>query len=299
MQSKSTATVDVSRSAGTDGAWLCRDRILSLYDQPLIMGVVNVTPDSFSDGGDYVDVDAAVAHALDMIDQGADIIDIGGESTRPGAQPVDAVEQMRRTIPVVRQLCSAADIAISIDTRLATVARGALDAGAHIVNDVSALRDDAQMLPLVRDSGAGLVLMHMQGDPLTMQTAPSYDDVVAEVCDFLKQRSAIAMDAGIDAARIVVDPGIGFGKTLQHNLALLSHLDRLAVGNRPLLVGFSRKRFLGDIVGDLQPKERLFAGLAVTALAVWQGVSVIRTHDVAATRDAVDVARAVRRERKA
>ncbi len=298
MHANLTTSMDDSRAVGPGGVWRCRDRELGLNDRPAIMGVVNVTPDSFSDGGQTVDLHAAVAHALSLVEQGADIIDIGGESTRPGAQAVDAAEQLRRTIPVVRRLSDSTDVMLSIDTRLAEVARDALDAGAHIVNDVSALAGDPKMPALVRDTGAGVVLMHMQGEPATMQDAPFYEDVVTEVGDFLKQRTRFATDAGIEVERIVVDPGIGFGKILQHNLALLSHLDRLSAGNRPLLVGFSRKRFLADIIGECGPKDRLAAGLAVTALAVWQGVSVIRTHDVAATRDAVGVGCALLRARE-
>ncbi len=284
-------------ATGSAGVWRCRDRTLNLREHPLIMGIVNATPDSFSDGGEYFDCEAAGKHALRLVAEGADIIDIGGESTRPGASPVAEREQIRRTVPVIRSLTDVSDVTVSIDTRLAAVARSALEAGAHIVNDVSALTADVKMASLVRDYGAGVVLMHMQGDPATMQDQPMYHDVVAEISSFLKRRTEIALGAGIDAAQIVVDPGIGFGKTSQHNLALLSHLDRIAEGNRPLLVGLSRKRFLGILTGDRPPRERVAAGLAATAIAVWQGASVIRTHDVAATRDAVAVAQTLRRER--
>lgn len=295
---RSMSGMNEARPAGPDAVWRCRDRELRLDARPLIMGIINVTPDSFSDGGETTDAGSAAARAWAMIEQGADIIDIGGESTRPGAQPVDAAEQRRRTIPVIRRLCEAGEIALSIDTRSAEVARAALDAGVHIVNDVSALGGDAAMLPLIRDRDAGVVLMHMRGTPATMQDAPAYQDVVTEVGDYLAQRARVATDAGVDATRIVIDPGIGFGKTLAHNVALLASVDRLAAGTWPVLLGFSRKRFLTGIVGDRDPKDRLAAGLAVVALAVWQGVSVIRTHDVAATRDAIEVACALRRERK-
>ncbi len=275
------------------GIWRCRDLELDAAARPLIMGIVNVTPDSFSDGGVHPDAAAAIAHALDLVRQGADIIDIGGESTRPGATPVAAAEEIRRTAPVIRGLAAAAAVVISIDTVKSEVARMALDAGAHIINDISALADPS-MARQVRETGAGLVLMHKQGEPATMQADPRYGNVLSEVGAFLRQRLAEAVAAGIEPERIVVDPGIGFGKTLEHNLILLANLSRLQVADRPLLIGLSRKRFLGQLTDNRPPRERLAAGLAATAVAVWQGAAIIRTHDVAATRDAINVVQALR-----
>ena len=257
-----------------------------------VMGIVNVTPDSFADGGHHATVEQALAHARRLIAEGADLIDIGGESTRPGAQPVAAAVESARVLPVVAALRAETDLPISVDTMKAAVAAAALAAGADMVNDVSAGRFDPAMLPLVAERAAVVVLMHMQGTPATMQQAPAYGDVVAEVTAFLAERAAVARSAGIDAERIWVDPGIGFGKRLEHNLALLAHLERLAALGFPVLVGASRKTFLGALGGD--PVEaRLAASLAAAVLAVAHGARVVRVHDVAATRRAVAVADAV------
>jgi len=256
------------------------------------MGIVNVTPDSFADGGHHATAEQAVAHARRLIAEGADLIDIGGESTRPGAQPVAVEVERARVLPVVAALRAETGLPISVDTTKAEVAAAALAAGADMVNDVSAGRFDSAMLPLVAERGAAVVLMHMQGTPATMQQAPAYGDVVAEVAAFLAERAAAARSAGIDAERIWVDPGIGFGKRPEHNLALLAHLERLAALGFPVLVGASRKTFLGALGGE--PVEaRLAASLAAAVLAVAHGARAVRVHDVAPTRRAVAVADAV------
>lgn len=268
--------------------WKCRDRELILGSRPLIMGILNVTPDSFSDGGRFASAPAALQQAKAMIEQGVDIIDIGGESTRPGAEPVSAEEEMARILPVVRELVSRTSATLSVDTHKSTVAEAALDAGAHIVNDISGLSADREMAAVVRRSGAGLVIMHMQGNPKTMQMEPHYQDVVAEVSDFLSGQMAIARDAGISREQIVVDPGIGFGKNLEHNLDLLRNISRLErVCGRPVLIGVSRKRFIGTITGR-EAGDRLAGSLGAMAFAIMRGARIIRVHDV---KDSCDVAR--------
>lgn len=258
---------------------------------PVVMGVLNVTPDSFSDGGVYLDTSAAVDRAEWMVDQGARVVDVGAESTRPGAEPVSAREQIARAVPVIRALRRAhRQVVISIDTRLAAVADAALDAGAELVNDVSALRDDPELGPMIARRGAGVVLMHMQGQPQTMQTAgggPRYDDVVAEVKTFLAQRLEWAESVGIDRSRIVLDPGLGFGKTVQHNLALLARLDEIVSLGSPVLIGASRKSFVGQVTGVEVPAERLAGSLACAVWAAVKGASIIRVHDVAQTIEAL------------
>jgi dihydropteroate synthase len=271
---------------------LMRGRRLVL-DPPLVMGVLNVTPDSFSDGGRYLDPDAAVRHALEMADEGADIIDIGAESSRPGAQPVSESEELRRLIPVVREVCRRVVVPVSVDTTKAGVARAALDAGAAIVNDISACQADPAMLPVVADAGAGLVLMHMQGTPQTMQRAPHYRSVVDEVREFLRERLQIAVRAGVAAEQILLDPGIGFGKNLEHNLALLARLDALHSLGRPILVGVSRKSFIGEVLGR-GLDDRLMGTAAAVAAAVSRGARVVRVHDVKAMRDVVRMTDAIR-----
>jgi dihydropteroate synthase len=256
-----------------------------------IMGVVNVTPDSFSDGGLYLDPGAAIAHGKELAAQGAAILDVGGESTRPGAASVSADEELRRIEPVVSGLADAA-AEISIDTSKAEVARAALDAGATIVNDVTALRGDPEMAALVADRGAGLVLMHMVGDPRTMQANPEYGDVVAEVRDFLAARLAAAVATGVDESRIWIDPGIGFGKTDRHNLELLRGLGALAALGRPIVIGTSRKSFIGRTDGSAID-ERLGGTIATSILAAAAGASVLRVHDVREMAEALDVASAV------
>ncbi len=268
--------------------WLCGERSIDFAARPGVMGVLNVTPDSFSDGGRYTDVDAALRHALAMVEQGADIVDVGGESTRPGAEPVPAEEERSRVVPVIRALRSAWDGLISVDTRKASVARAALEAGADIVNDVSAMRHDAEMLQTVIAFGAGVVLMHMRGEPRTMQEQPAYRDVVTEVRDHLALRMEAAVAGGLDRGRICLDPGIGFGKTVEHNLDLLAGLPALGALGRPLLVGISRKSLLGALTGR-SVEERGAAGLAAGVFAVLRGAHLLRVHDVKETCDAMAV----------
>jgi len=257
---------------------------------PKLMGVVNVTPDSFSDGGRYLDPNAAVAHGLELVKQGADILDVGGESTRPGAEEVSVEEEMARVLPVVEGLAGSATV--SIDTSKLAVAEGALDAGASIVNDVTALRRDPEIGALCAERGAGLVLMHMQGEPRTMQDEPSYADVVAEVKAFLAERVEAAVGAGVAAERIWLDPGIGFGKGLEHNLELLRRLGELRELGRPLVVGVSRKSFIGKIDGS--PVEaRLGGTIAGSIYAAAEGADVLRVHDVAEAAQAAKVANAI------
>jgi dihydropteroate synthase len=257
-----------------------------------IMGVVNVTPDSFSDGGRFLDPGAAIAHGLELQNEGADILDIGGESTRPGADPVPEAEELRRVVPVISGLISAGVTArISIDTTKAAVAAAALEAGATLVNDVSALRADPELAGLVADTGADVCLMHMLGEPRTMQSDPRYGDVVAEVKAFLVQRMAFAIGRGIAKERIMLDPGIGFGKTGEHNLELLRRLEEIAAIGRPVVIGTSRKSFLGRITGR-EVDDRLAATIASNVIAFERGASVFRVHDVAPVRDALMVAAA-------
>lgn len=246
------------------------------------MGIVNVTPDSFSDGGRYLDPEAAVAHGRALADAGASILDVGGESTRPGAEPVALDEELRRVVPVICGLVAATTVPVSVDTTKAAVASAAIDAGASIVNDVSAGRADPAMLAVVAGAGVGLVLMHMAGEPRTMQDRPRYGDVVGEVGDFLVERIAAAEAVGIDRASLAADPGIGFGKTAHHNLALLAHLPALVARvGVPVLVGTSRKRFLGEIAGgSAEPTGRDDATLATVVCAVDAGARIVRVHDV-------------------
>lgn len=254
------------------------------------MGVVNVTPDSFSDGGRYLDADAAIAHGVELVRDGAEILDVGGESTRPGAEPVGVEEELRRVEPVVAGLAGGATV--SIDTSKAAVAAVAIDAGAAIVNDVTALRGDAEMAGLCAERGVGVVLMHMPGDPRTMQDEPSYGDVVDEVKAFLGERVEVAVAVGIAEDRIWLDPGIGFGKTLEHNLELLRRLGELRELSRPLVIGTSRKSFIGRIDGS-EVDDRLGGTIASSVLAAAEGADVLRVHDVAEIAQAIRVAEAV------
>jgi dihydropteroate synthase len=266
-------------------SWKCRGRTITLGQQTLVMGILNVTPDSFSDGGEFVDPRLAVEHALQMMQQGADIIDIGGESTRPGAEPVSAEEEISRTIPVIREIRSKSDIPISIDTMKAAVAAEAIAAGADIINDVSAFEADAGLPAVAAETGAGVILMHMKGMPRTMQHDPVYADVVAEVCDYLKARIERALEQGISREQIVTDPGIGFGKKLEHNLELLRSLPRLHDCCGPLLVGASRKSFIGQVTGREKAADRLAGSLGVAAWAAANGAHILRVHDVLDTCD--------------
>lgn len=259
--------------------------------RPHVMGIINVTPDSFSDGGKYVAVDMAVAHARQLIDEGADILDIGGESTRPGAEPVSLQQELARVIPVIEALSSTTPVPLSIDTYKPEVMRAAIHAGAHIVNDVRALQEHGA-LEVVASSDAGVCLMHMQGMPQTMQLNPTYGDVVLEVEQFLMERVNTCLASGISAERILLDPGFGFGKTKQHNIAMIQHLGDLADLGYPLLVGLSRKSVLGKIAGG-DEQQRLHAGLAASVISVLKGAKIVRVHDVKATVDALKVVSAV------
>jgi dihydropteroate synthase len=270
--------------------WQCRHRTIDLA-RPIVMGILNVTPDSFSDGDRYSNIDAALQRAGRIAAEGAAIIDVGGESTRPGAAAVDEAVEIARTVPVIEGIARSLDIAISIDTSKPRVMAAAVAAGACIVNDVFALRA-AGARSWAAASEVGVCLMHMQGEPRTMQDDPHYDDVVTEVCGFLARERDACIEAGIAKQAIVIDPGLGFGKGLAHNMMLLKELARVAALGAPLLVGVSRKSFIGRILG--RPiDERLYGGLGLAALAVTSGARIIRTHDVAATRDTIDMVSAV------
>jgi dihydropteroate synthase len=272
-----------------------KDRLIEFHDRPLIMGVVNVTPDSFFDGGRYFDTEAAVAHAVRLVEEGADLLDIGAESTRPGADAVNEEEERRRAIPVVTAVAKAVTVPISIDTSKASVARAALDAGAVLVNDVTALRGDHAMVGVLAQTGAGIVLMHMNGTPRSMQQAPHYDDVIGEISEFFEERIRFAMTHGIVQRQIILDPGIGFGKLLEHNLALLGQLRRFTLFECPVLVGVSQKGFLGQLL-DRPVQERQWGTAAAVAMAVDRGAGILRVHDVRAMKDVVQVAAAINRQ---
>ncbi len=261
-------------------------------DRPRLMGVVNATPDSFSDGGDFLDPDIAIAHGLAMRDAGADILDVGGESTRPGADPVSEADERARTLPVIKGLVDAGAL-VSIDTRRAGVMRAAIAAGAKIVNDVTALTGDDQSVAVCAELGCDIVLMHMQGDPRTMQQNPSYDDAALDIVDYMAERLMTLEAAGIPRARIAVDPGIGFGKNLDHNLRILAHIDAFHVLGTAVLLGVSRKSFISKIDRDCDAKDRI-AGSIAAAIAGWdRGVQLFRVHDVAETRQALAVWQAI------
>ncbi|MDO8945620.1 MAG: dihydropteroate synthase [Desulfocapsaceae bacterium] len=257
-----------------------------------IMGIINVTPDSFSDGGWYQDEVSIVAQADTLVAAGADLLDVGGESTRPFAQPVSEIEELRRVIPAIQAIRRKYSLPISIDTRKAEVARQALMAGANMINDISALRHDPAMIELLRTTEVPVVIMHMQGTPGDMQVEPVYQDVVAEILDFFRERLDWLQGQGVDRRRIILDPGIGFGKTLIHNLLILKNLSAFSSLGQPILLGHSRKRFLGEIT-DRQVEERDFATAVVSALAVTKGISIVRVHDVSSSRQAIQIAEAI------
>ena len=269
----------------------CAGRLLRL-DVPRVMGIVNVTPDSFSDGGDHPTADAAVAHGLKLAGEGADVLDVGGESTRPGADDVPLEEELRRVIPVVERLAKGTSLPISIDTSKPEVMRAAVEAGAGMINDVFALRR-AGALDVAASLGVPVVLMHMLGEPRSMQDAPAYDDVVAEVHRFLAERIFAAEMAGIAKKRIVVDPGFGFGKTLDHNLALLARLERFTELGVPVMAALSRKKGIGALTGREDPRDRVHGSVAAALIAAQRGARLVRVHDVAATVDALKVWNAV------
>ncbi|HEY5578458.1 MAG TPA: dihydropteroate synthase [Acidimicrobiia bacterium] len=271
--------------------WQVRDRVLTNEDHTILVGILNVTPDSFSDGGLYSDPEAAVRHGLSLVDDGADLVDVGGESTRPGSLPVGPEEELRRVVPVVRGL-SREGLAVSVDTSRAGVAHACLEVGAMVVNDVTAL-SDPEMARVVAESGAGLVLMHMQGSPQTMQLSPSYVDVGSEVAEFLRERALEAESAGITHEAICIDPGIGFGKTDEHNLTLLRRLPELAALGYPVMVGASRKSFLGRILDQPEPSARDVGTAASVAIAIAGGAFAVRVHNVVVSRQAALVADAI------
>src|SRR5213594_893909 len=275
--------------------WKIGDRIFDLSRQGLIMGILNVTPDSFSDGGQFFTVNKAVEHGLRMVEEGAQIIDVGGESTRPGAEPVAAEEELRRVIPVIEKLRAKIDVAISIDTSKSDVARAAIQAGASIVNDVTGGRGDEEMLPLVAETNSAFIIMHMQGTPRTMQNQPRYANVVLEIADFFRQQYARAIVYNIDPMAIAFDPGIGFGKTLDHNLELLAHLEQLRVHDRPVVVGVSRKSFLAKLIDSSDVGDRLAPAVALTSLLRARGADVFRVHEVKENVSALRVSEAILR----
>lgn len=283
----------MSHDESTVRPWRFLGRSFDWAERPLLMGIVNVTPDSFSDGGRFLARDAAIDHALSLAEQGAAVIDVGGESTRPGAEPVPLDEEIRRVIPVIERLAPRTTIPISIDTTKAEVARQALAAGAEIVNDISGLTFDPAMIDVCRETGAGVICMHIQGTPQTMQLSPRYDDVVAEISAVFRERMAYLESRGIPRERVMLDPGVGFGKTAQHNLDILSHISAFHALGRPLLIGHSRKRFLKKLLGR-EVDERLAGGIGVSIALAAQGVEMLRVHDVAAHRDALVAWRVIR-----
>ena len=273
--------------------WRAGDRAWEFPRSPLIMGIVNVTPDSFSDGGQHATTEAAVAHALQLAAEGADLLDIGGESTRPGALAVTEAEELDRVIPVIEQLANQTDAALSIDTQKPAVAEAALAAGAVVINDIAANRTDPQMWQIAVAARAGYVAMHMQGTPQTMQDAPAYTEVVTEVRAFFDERLERFNEAGLNAEQVLFDPGIGFGKTVEHNLALLAGLERFKKMKRPLLVGASRKSFIGHLTGAAV-EDRLAGSLACACRAAEAGAAVLRVHDVKETNQALQTWNAIR-----
>jgi dihydropteroate synthase len=273
--------------------WKVGERVFNVSRQGLIMGVLNVTPDSFSDAGKFFELEKAIEQGVKMAAEGADILDIGGESTRPGAEPVAAGEELLRVIPVIEKLRAKIDVPISIDTSKARVARAAIQAGASIVNDVTGGRGDKGMLSLIAETKSAFIMMHMQGTPRTMQNRPQYGDVVSEVADFFRQQYDRAIGYNIDPMAIAFDPGIGFGKTLDHNLELLAQLERLRANDRPLVVGVSRKSFLGKLANSPEIKDRLAPAVALTSLLRARGADVFRVHDVKENMSALRVTEAI------
>ena len=271
-----------------------RAGILAGNPGPVVVGILNVTPDSFSDGGHFLDPEAAAEHAAAMLDEGAEILDLGGESTRPGSDPVSQEEEIRRIVPVLERILAVRPGAvISVDTYRAGTATAALEAGARLINDVTALRGDPRMASVVKEAACPVILMHMQGEPKTMQRDPHYEDVVREVRDFLAGRAEYAVAAGIRPENVIVDPGIGFGKNLEHNLDLLCNLDAIVDLGFPVLIGASRKTFIGSITGVQEAKVRAFGTVATTVLAYERGATFFRVHDVRANSEALAVAEAV------
>ena len=280
----------------SDLIWQCRNRMFQLAERPLIMGILNVTPDSFSDGGRYHDKNSAVEHGLQMVKDGADIIDVGGESTRPGAEPVSLDDELERVVPVVAALSRREDIVLSVDTMKSEVAERALASGAQIINDVSALSADPRMADVAKTYGAGVILMHKRGDACTMQAQALYADVVQEVRDYLIARVDYAERLGLARSTLAIDPGIGFGKTAEHNVTLLAHLGALRTCARPIVVGLSRKAFIGQMTGR-GVEDRDAGTLGALAFCLGEGAQILRVHDVKAARDVVQVLGVLRKEK--
>ena len=266
-------------------AWQLRTRTLALPRRPLLMGIVNVTPDSFSDGGKFFDPQHAIDHALKLVEEGADLLDIGGESTRPYATPVDADEELRRVLPVIEAICGQTRIPVSIDTSKPEVAAAAIAAGAEVINDITGFADTA-MIDVALGAAAGICVMHMQGTPQTMQDNPNYGDVVEEILEYLNQRKSALVAAGVSPGRICLDPGVGFGKTHQHNLTLAAHCDRFHNLGQPLLVGHSRKGFIGKVLGD-KTADRTAGNTGIALALARQGVQILRVHDIRPVREAL------------
>lgn len=273
--------------------WKVRGQSLDLTHRALLMGIVNVTPDSFSDGGSFLDPLAACKHGLKLIEEGADILDIGGESTRPGSQSVPFEEEIQRVIPVIQRLRHETKALISIDTNKAAVAQAAVNAGADIINDITGLRGDANMPSVVSQSGAGVIIMHMKGTPRTMQDAPAYLDIISEIGDFFRQSVALALSSGVDPMSIALDPGIGFGKTPEHNRQLLVGIGSFTKTGHPILVGTSRKSFLGWLAGSTAMDDRFWPGVATTSLCRERGARIFRVHDVKPHHDALRMTEAI------
>jgi len=284
----------VNRPSPTFTIQLPRGRSMTLGPRTLVMGILNVTPDSFSDGGRFLDASAAVEHALEMAEDGADIIDVGGESTRPGADSVPAAEELRRVVPVIERICAATAVHVSIDTTKPEVARAALAAGASIVNDVTGLHADAALARVAAEFCAPVVAMHIKGTPRTMQQHPVYYDLMGEIAAYLRRSIAIAVENGVPASQVIVDPGIGFGKTVRHNLEVMARLGELASLGRPILVGSSRKSTIGKVTGK-PPGRRTYGTAATIAICIANGASIVRVHDIAETLDVVNMADAIRR----
>ena len=273
--------------------WKVRGQSLDLTHRALLMGIVNVTPDSFSDGGSFLDPLAACKQGLKLVEEGADILDIGGESTRPGSHSVPLEEEIQRVIPVIEKLRRETKALISIDTNKAPVAQAAMNAGADIINDITGLRGDANMTSVVSQSGAGVIIMHMKGTPRTMQDAPAYQDIMSEIGDFFRQSVALALSSGIDPMSIALDPGIGFGKTPEHNRQLLAGIGSFAKTGHPILVGASRKSFLGWLAGSSAMEDRFWPGVAITSLCRERGAKIFRVHDVKPHHDALRMTEAI------
>lgn len=272
--------------------WRCRDRVFDLDSRPLVMGILNVTPDSFSDGGEYADAERAFERGIALVKNGADILDIGGESSRPGAEPTAEEEEKRRIIPVIQRLSRAIDAAISVDTTKPSVAEAGLDAGAHVINDITGLSGGTTMARLAAESGAGIIIMHMRGTPRTMQSETSYEDLIGEIRGFFRRQVGMALEHGVSREQIVLDPGIGFGKSVEGNLEIIRRAGEFAIDGLPILIGPSRKSFIGEVLGR-PVKERIWGTAATVALGIAFGAQIVRVHDVLEMTEVVRMTKAV------